>query len=190
MAAVYQHTTLNFALVGDSPGDAVLPAHGNIHGLFRKRIRLLHPARGPLSLYLAPSEAVVRRMFNSGRGRSSLFTRGWVLQERFLAARSVFLGETQLAWEYGTCLWVEGMGTRDHSGEVSFEAYQKRVVVEAAAEGAASRAEGPEMSTLAWRRHWDKCVIVYTTAELTYMSDKLAAVAGIARAFRGLSGHE
>lgn len=186
MASVYRHTALNFALVGSAPDDAVLPTHaGNVHGLIRKRIRLLHPARGPLSLYLAPSGAVVRRMFNSGRGRPPLFTRGWVMQERFLARRSVFLGEAQMAWECGTCLWVEGTGARDHYGELSFEAYSKRLVVEAAAAAAEGRT-----TALGWRRHWDKFVIAYTSAGLTYTSDKLAVVAGIARAFRELSGHE
>jgi hypothetical protein len=49
--------------------------------------------------------------------------------------------------------------------------------------------DGEEDGVARWKSHWDNFTAAYTDAGLTYTTDKLAAVAGIARAFQQASSH-
>ncbi|KAK0724180.1 heterokaryon incompatibility protein-domain-containing protein, partial [Lasiosphaeris hirsuta] len=102
--------------------------------------------------------------------RPPVLKRGWIWQERFLSRRTVYLGDTQLAWECGRCLWLESTGFANRFDDLAIWT-------------------GDEGDLKRWKSHWDNFTAAYTDAGLTRTTDKLAAVAGIAKAFQQESLH-
>ncbi|KAG7291346.1 hypothetical protein NEMBOFW57_001361 [Staphylotrichum longicolle] len=191
MATVYQSATINFAPVGGSATDVCLTGR-NVYGLYRRTIHLMHPIQGPITVYLSPSNRVVWRMFNLPNEQPPLFKRGWIWQERYLSRRTVYLGETQLAWECGKCLWLESSGFQDHSDKLALLAYRKGTLHGPFNKNWTSFRPGVDdpKGVAKWKSHWDGFGAGYTAAALTFTTDKLAAMAGIATAFQEASGHQ
>jgi hypothetical protein len=110
-------------------------------------------------------EFVEANSYEEAVPQSHLASRAWVLQERLLAPRSLHFGRKDLFWE---------CKTKD-----ACESFPKKL---------------PDL----WYRNynqekqpldasWDTIVYLYSRCNLTYSSDKLAAISGIARAIQGKS---
>jgi hypothetical protein len=189
IAALYQNATINFARVGSSATDVCLKSR-NVLGLSRACFSVEHPEPGLIPLYLSRSNALVGRMFSLAKERPPVLKRGWIWQERFLSRRTIYLGETQLVWECRYRLWLESAGFKVHFDNLPIWTYVKRTL-----HGSVPRnwnflpdQEGAN-GLVRWKLHWDGFTVGYTDAALTFTTDKLAAVAGISRAFQSASGH-
>lgn len=103
---------------------------------------------------------------------SPLHARAWVLQELYLAPRTLHFAPTQLFWQ-----------CKDHFASERY------------ADGHAMLYESPMKMVYSKRttstdpihlcEEWSEIVEQYTSCDLTYSSDRAAAIAGVAQAFQG-----
>lgn len=103
---------------------------------------------------------------------SVLQTRGWTFQERALAPRMLHFGEHELAWECASAIVCECHGDRRvHGGRTAHDTIYNA--------GWCTQ-PGPGAS-LEFSRRWMALVGKYSSRALTYSSDKLPALAGLAQ---------
>lgn len=126
----------------------------------------------------APIYIVCRDGWSENSADSPLNRRGWVLQERLLAPRVLHFSPRQVSWECGKkMLWeaiplnlmdsrptgLPTLDTHAHSWRVSHHM------------------EHLKLYGLRSDEDWPSIVAHYSTCQLTNVSDKLVAIAGIAR---------
>ena len=146
--------------------------------------------------YEAPDESVIGTMYirdpsyRTERLRDTpLDKRGWVLQERLLSPRIVYFGRQQLYWECveatirqdGKHHDVTNDDLREFKQSLDFDAVGPHASI-----GKQSQLDEPSQrkQLVAGRfLQWYNVVTEYTRRSLTFQSDKLPAIAGIARTF-------
>jgi hypothetical protein len=101
-------------------------------------------------------------------GENVLSTRAWVCQERCLAPRSLSFGQRALVWECREHLASETLPNGVGFGTITTP-------------GILSSLRGPEQTVQRVLAIWDSFVSDYSKGKLTYWSDKLVAISGIAR---------
>jgi hypothetical protein len=101
-------------------------------------------------------------------GENVLSARAWVCQERCLAPRSLSFGQRELVWQCREHRASETFPNRFDTGTVTIP-------------GILSRLREPELSVQRLLEVWDSIVSDYSQGKLTYWSDKLVAISGIAR---------
>ena len=164
MAEVYSKAYLTIA--------AAL-AHEDIQGFLsarpvRQYIPLTYPGKGVVYAFSIPflqdsAEGYsYTRMFEE-----PLVKRGWTLQERYLASRTLHFGTTQLSFE---C--EEHFLTEDGYANTQLVHYL-------------GPPSGPTIS-----KKWHDVIDAYGKRRLTYSKDKLIALAGLARVFEERCTHE
>ena len=113
-----------------------------------------------------------------------LMTRAWVVQELLLARKVLHLTGTQLLWECYDWAAYEShpggvppiMASRRMSREAIWGAFNN---IEC---GSIISEKGSEtLSKDNWRKLWPGIVGTYSACELTYTSDKLVALSGVAK---------
>ncbi|KAJ5753781.1 heterokaryon incompatibility protein-domain-containing protein [Penicillium nucicola] len=139
---------------------------------------------------------------------SPLSTRGWVVQERFLAPRIIHFGTSQIFWEClentnceadpdGRIGTIDDMGTnRLRSGMTAYKESLKELTLLSST----FRASKLDRNNINWERGyvgqlalyterllWRKMINIYTDCNLTEQSDRLIAMAGIAKAFHNVT---
>ena len=125
-----------------------------------------------------------------GRGQldfSPLSTRAWVVQERILAPRTVHFLSQRVMWECRTEVLCEA----DPAGRLLGNDHprRRRSTVPALATLSppplttvpAGESVSPSRRNEECLRKWNSAVELYTRANLTYQTDKLIAIAGIAK---------
>lgn len=101
-----------------------------------------------------------------------LSVRGWVLQERLLAPRTVYFLGSEIGWECRESTQCEcGEGLNGLSAKENF--WSQRNIVGKANHGT-----------------WHAVVIDYTQLDLTFGKDKLSALSGLATRWPSISGDE
>ncbi|KAK2472566.1 hypothetical protein H9L39_16446 [Fusarium oxysporum f. sp. albedinis] len=108
-----------------------------------------------------------------------LLTRGWVYQERILSPRTLYFGRQELLWE---CLY-------GRTCECGYATYRLQEVDKGEFHDHIKETPSRNLDTkldLLWR----EMVIQYSHLRLTYSSDKLPALSGLAEAIRRKTGHE
>lgn len=138
--------------------------------------------------------------------RTPLDTRGWVLQERTLSPRIVHYGAQQLYWE---CLssthrqdgkyYNEALNFQEEVGLVPLGNYKQTLGLYSPTDAemlgqyrtALSRLmpDDKDIERCLHMDQWYYTVMDYTRRNLTYQSDKLAAIAGAAKAVRQQRGY-
>lgn len=113
-----------------------------------------------------------------------LHNRGWVFQERFLAPRVLYFGKDQVLWECLSEHKCEGFpcGIPIHYSDKNMDALldsTSRDVLDV---------HQPKQMSLHLFNLWNDLVKQYTQCELTRPSDKLFAIAGIAKLFSEITG--
>jgi len=102
--------------------------------------------------------------FQSTGSEYVLNTRAWVLQERLLSSRILHFAEHEMAWECNSCCRCECKISPRKSTAKSY----------------LSIFEDPTLSTDRKLDAWYELIRRYSTLKLTYESDKLPALAGLA----------
>jgi hypothetical protein len=122
------------------------------------------------------NHSIWQSRFNYDFRTVPLHSRAWALQERLLARRVIHYGPSELFWECRTHARCECSGiqrpdlARDYTPGKSF----KSEVVEALAMGEAAEHAG---------RAWRSVVSQYSARKLTFKTDRLPALSGLAEQF-------
>ena len=153
MSTVYGNSTINLAAAGAIDGS---------HGLF------LQPENyvGRVHIDVKIDGAVegwdiANSLYYESVPTSPLGKRAWTLQERLLAPRTLYFSHTELFWE-----------CRELDARESFPDRLPDI---------AKRNLYYRDSTKSISDQWGTVVQMYTQANLTYPSDKLVAISGVAR---------
>ncbi len=114
-----------------------------------------------------------------------IITRAWVVQERLLSPRVIHFGRNQIGWE---CMTMDACelypaGIPPYVMRTGF----KSLIEPHPADYWSSRPPGSEI--LQWPE-WSDWVVEYTRRDLTFTSDKEAAIAGIAQFYARLKDDE
>lgn len=176
MCEVYSGSYLNLAATGaaDSRG-----------GLFAERdersVQPLRIAQLPPPGQASPSNSVVRyydvvdiREWYREVEDAPLCRRGWIIQERALARRSLHFGKRQLHWECTSMQASESVPFGYPYGNMAFKSFDP-LLPHSTSSGAALV------------KTWQSLVQTYTQAGLTKETDKLVAISGLAKAFAAQS---
>ncbi|KAF5008988.1 hypothetical protein FDECE_4762 [Fusarium decemcellulare] len=103
--------------------------------------------------------------------------RAWVLQERCLSRRILYLGNDQLYWECDDCShpgWNKGLVASEAAPGSMYNAYGRKSI---------------HVSPGSTRdSYWSAIVAQYTACELTYEEDRFVAIAGLARVMATVTG--
>lgn len=127
--------------------------------------------------------------FSSDVIRGVLSTRGWTLQERVLAPRTLHFGKSQLHWECRTSIWNERTdftrifytpGMLDDAREIITAINQKKLEIPSVLDAVGIGAGCTEYTL------WYDLVSDYSYRKLTFPEDRLRAVLGLAELFRGI----
>lgn len=95
-----------------------------------------------------------------------LLSRGWVYQERLMSRRIIHFGSNEISWECSESIKCECSGSVYGVQSTNAPKLWHRIDSQA------------EMSEI--EGHWQKMVTKYTQLALTYSSDRLSALAGLA----------
>ena len=119
-------------------------------------------------------------------GNSRLDTRGWVLQERLLSPRTLYFGPYGVHWECRGGNLCEEQPSFRHDSLVYATHTKRRHLIKSfyrtlcdlapASDG--SEAQGDFISC------WNRIIEIYSPTKLSFDSDKLVAIAGIASLFQ------
>lgn len=167
MTDVYSNSSLNIA------ADASVDGEG---GLFRDRHgettqHFVVPSKDKKGHYIL----YINGWPDNVEG-APLQGRAWVVQERFLAPRTVHFSQDQLHWECRQLTSSEGLPDHFDLGSYHHLGLQKSAIQLAELSGTTN----PE----SLYRLWYKLVEKYTSVALTYPTDKPIAIAGLAGTFQ------
>lgn len=187
---------------------AILPSYKPTSTLFvdERSPRLLFPFSVKLFTDDQRTYIIKRKgLWKDEIERSPLSTRGWVVQERFLAPRIIHFARSQIFWE---CLEsarceADPDGHIGIIGEPDINHVSPRVTVykdalkELAELSSIFLTSSLNRTQIDWNRDsvgqhqfytervlWRKMISIYTTCDLSNQSDRLIAMAGIAKAFQ------
>ncbi|KAF2018877.1 HET-domain-containing protein [Aaosphaeria arxii CBS 175.79] len=175
MQNVYRGAVFNIAATASANGDG---------GLFRSRdVRSLE--RTLVSFTCEDGSSQVYRLISNEFWRKSfegqpLMERGWVVQELLLAPRVLHFNEGQMFWhcyDVASCeTFPEGVHTAIPVGDNSPSFILACLDIPASVHDDPSSGNKKLALDL-----WERVVCYYTRCKLSYLEDKLVAVAGIAR---------
>lgn len=144
------------------------------------------------SMYIRSPAFQTERLQNA-----PLDKRGWVLQERLLSPRNLHFGRQQLYWECAeTALRQDGKhcDVTNDAWRVNLD-FKSSVIFDTSFPFSSEQLHAendrqPEKAEVIARNflQWYKVVRQYTRLELTFQSDKLPAISGIAKTFQAATG--
>ncbi|KAH8161619.1 hypothetical protein CIB48_g6623 [Xylaria polymorpha] len=147
---------------------------------------------GMVDYHIVPSQRVIHDVVNS-----TLNQRGWVVQERHMSPRIIHFAERQIYWECNEVVCSETYPKRDPVELHLRNSKTKRFLPQLAKHQDKMNLLSPQISSaltdtsthiksLPWGLYnlWYDMVAVYSSCSLTKKSDKLIAIAGIARELR------
>jgi len=148
-------------------------------GCFIDRIpELIAPVKVHLNWGPQPGAyyCVKSRFWTVSMSQGPLNRRAWVYQERLLATRTLYFGETQLYWECRENMACEAFPLRLPLQVGGINAKVNFPLIDGGRR--ASRMQ-PQLASNAYRL-WSRIVYGYTGGALSYESDKLIGISGIA----------
>ena len=164
MKTVYGNSALNIMADRGTNSD---------HGLFASRppkvVRPFIWRRRASSMWLCHVEQVTQEIF-----AAPLNHRAWVVQERFLAPRSIHFGANQVFWECAEMTAAEALPLTFSLRVAGAQAPKRlsRTAIDALITGKGG---------LAVYDIWDVFVHIYAFAKLSYTRDRSIAISGLAR---------
>ncbi|KAI0552459.1 heterokaryon incompatibility protein-domain-containing protein [Xylaria curta] len=202
MADIYQGSTLNIAATGAE--DSSVGLHFTRDSKSMRRIEGIRiPVRNDAinrELYI---DVFAQDVYQAGIENSPLAARGWYLQERFLAPRTLHFAKTQVFWECQTIKCCETFPNGVPRMYRPLSLRQNVVNISDAPNPPQDQVDKFEMLKLfrsnkihdrqlapkSLAEIWVQCVSTYSQTKLTLQSDKLVAISGIARWIHGQTTH-
>jgi len=164
MASVYKYAYLVIAATSSKNGD---------DGCLRPR-EPSHDLVGPTDGSIHAQRQISHRTIIEWQAESiamPLLDRAWCFQERLLASRIIHYTESEIMWECQKELWCECQTIKlDNPSTKKLETFKL-------AHAAAVVSTNPEMRASSW----DKVVREYSQRALTFGTDRLPGISGIAR---------
>ncbi|KAL8945667.1 MAG: hypothetical protein Q9222_007825 [Ikaeria aurantiellina] len=117
----------------------------------------------------------------SQRESAILQTRGWAVQERALAARTIYFSSVGITWE--CCVTEEH---RETDGPILSDLGRYNLDISRILR-AHSHVNAPKVSIDEWADQWWRLVELYSGNDLTYISDRWLAIAGLSNLFKIVS---
>ncbi|KAH7382627.1 heterokaryon incompatibility protein-domain-containing protein [Phaeosphaeria sp. MPI-PUGE-AT-0046c] len=195
MRWVYSHSLVNIAAArAESGADGAFTTRADTY-LRPCHVRWKRPLR--VSNTAADSFWTIRRPERhqaQSLRTSPLYTRGWVVQERFLAPRVLHFGKDRIYWECTELGLVEEsfpVGFKDSCPEYDTSvSWAFDLTDESLQKGDCKESEGYKSPQWVWSR-WQEVINGYTGCELSFPDkDILYAVAGIAEKFGQHFNHQ
>ncbi|KAF1929537.1 HET-domain-containing protein [Didymella exigua CBS 183.55] len=114
-----------------------------------------------------------------------MMSRGWCFQERVLARRTIHFTQRQMYWECEEGLFWECLDTEKSTN--LYDEYSIRTIGKGLVQSLSRTATDVQQP---WfdRKPWFNVVQEYTSRNITYHSDKLPALSGIAAALQRVTG--
>jgi hypothetical protein len=109
-----------------------------------------------------------------------LNSRAWAIQERRLSSRTIHFTDSQILWECNE-LGASEIFPAGQPGNRVWSSSQNRFSV--------ARSKN-STTAIAWHREWWGLVTEYSRSELSVETDRLVAIAGLARCFRQISNND
>lgn len=174
MSKVYSNGDCNIAATSSQDG---------IEGLFQSRNPLaIRPTKIPLSRRIRKLGerywAVNAQVWQSNVENAPLNLRGWVCQERLLSPRTLHFGRDQLYWECRTQTSCEFYPT-GLPGMVPGVSTTKSLFTKAKNQLLDASADDKRISSQGYQL-WREVVRKYSRSSLSFQTDKLVAVGGLA----------
>jgi len=164
MAMIYQNSFMTIAATA---------AKSPIAGLFSTSSKVELKSINVQLIHHFPNSAADDR-----KKTFPLLSRAWTYQERMLAPRALFFGQDEISWE---CLQGRrcecGIGESYLRDEIEKPRFFS-ILDQSPGENDARVAQGRK------KRLWRKAIIQYSPLSLTFASDKLPALAGLAEHWR------
>ncbi|KAI0859060.1 heterokaryon incompatibility protein-domain-containing protein [Xylaria cubensis] len=197
MADIYQGSTLNIAATGaedSSIGLHFARDHRAIQNIEGVSIPLQCTVTKDLYLHVFAGD-----IYRAGIENSPLVSRGWCLQERFLAPRTLHFAKSQIFWE---CQKKKRCETFPDGIPYMYRASNLRPNVvndfarnqkptwfhihfpdglELSESARLEKRNGRHFVPQSLAEIWAQCVSIYSRTKLTLQSDKLVAISGVAR---------
>jgi hypothetical protein len=111
---------------------------------------------------------------------ATLFGRGWIYQERLLANRVLHFGNSELLWECNAIVCCQ-CGSWRHSlsrhAYAQFPKYSHQITL-------TGLSQDPNPAKARYR--WQRVVTEFSSMSITYESDRLPAIAGVAKQLQSL----
>ena len=124
-----------------------------------------------------------------GVSGAPLNRRGWVVQERLLSRSNLHFGANQLFWE---CSELQACETFPKDfGSLAFASgfrTDEKIKLAEAFKGLKTRTSWDKISSQDAIDEWNEVVTIYSRGALTYRTDKLVALSGLASAFQARVG--
>ena len=150
-------------------------------GLFLPRDpELVNPF--PITLNQTDYMLVWNSLWYSGIDDSHLLQRGWVFQERWLTPRMIHFSNEQVLWECSDGLACETHPSILETHESIYTSFKDR---DSQLEVIGAKVTDSERHTYALRL-WNKLVYEYSSTKLSFETDKLVAISGIAKEIQGI----
>ncbi|KAI0010047.1 heterokaryon incompatibility protein-domain-containing protein [Xylariaceae sp. FL0662B] len=186
MTMIYKNATCNISATAPDDSHQGLFRLRNSETLLPLEVNIGWPQWGSMWGYTdkrPEGYILVNETWHEGIDDMPLSMRGWVFQERLVSQRTIHFGTRQLYWN-----------ARSTGGN---EQWPKGIPFEA---------DGVVMNDILWDEwesiidpfhpsddiftHWSNLVEYYSEKELTYPTDKLAAISGLAREIQKIRGGE
>lgn len=178
MQHVYSNSACTLSASGSENPDDGLFHERNLDFICPGKVRSSLFSNEPQLFYIYDKTYWDRQIFDG-----PLHNRGWVFQERFLSPRVLYFGRHQLLWECRTqhrCeVFPEGIPSHRSDKANGPIGHPSNMIP--------SQAEGMTLGTF---NLWNDLIKQYSRCDLTEPSDKLHAVAGIAKLFEEVTGDE
>jgi hypothetical protein len=182
MADVYQNASINFGATASSDSNGGL--------FFERNPDLVNPQR--FKIELCELLVLDRSQWYFELTQQPLLRRGWVTQERWLCPRMLHFSGNQLFWECSNMVGCEATPESSHN---DLHSNQMSYRFKSENESDDTRVgRGIDVRRTERRKRlfdqWDKIITQYSGSNLTFESDKLVAISGLAKRFHRELGDE
>lgn len=179
MDRVYTNSYVNIAATGSVVGDESLFRYSNNSSLSivpcRISVNRPHVSPGPIIVHHP-------RLWSTQVNSEDLSCRGWVLQETLLAPRVLHFAQDEIFWECDSLKACQTFPKGIPKDEDSPNLREWRRLL--------AGHDGSNLNTRLFTTSWNKIMCRYSYCDLTVSSDKLVAVAGIARRLCDFTGRD
>lgn len=194
MCSIYKYALCNLAATGFENGEEGLFTSRNPTLTAPCTINMTYAIRTgqdeQFTTNHKPIGLIEENFWKTDVSLAPLNRRAWVVQERAMSPRTVHFGKRQLFWECKRLTASETFpeGFLSDLDRTQTENFPKHFDLPIS-----RLTQGPRTKVELKRdlyRRWELLIETYTLADLTYSSDKLIAISGLAMEFRSLLGNE